>query len=590
MTKEEFYLLNYYYKKSKDENYSSILFTKDFCDKEETKYKLFDLGYIDSVNKSGKITEKGLEILQPYKVDNAIIMAAGASVRCIPLSLEKPKGLFEIRGEKLIERLIKQLIESGIEDITIVLGYKKEMFFYLKDKFGVKFIFNDLYNRKNNIETLYKARDELKNTYICACDNYFVKNPFESYEYDSFYAGINIDKRLNEIYVECDKNGKIIDLNKGNDGGTILRGHSFWKREFCKKFIDIVEKDKGIGIYDDQFWEWLYKDNIENLPPMYLKKYEKNSIYEFDYFEELREFDKEYQIDAKCKVLNNIKAVFKCNEIDIVNFRNIEEGMTNKSFLFNIDGIDYIYRHPGDGTESIINRKNEKISLEFAKKYKFDPTYVYMNPEEGWKISIYIPEFREPNYDSWEDSCKIIKKMQKLHSEKIEVDYGMKPFEDSLEMEKILIKKDKHSFDEFVNLKTKIKKIYDMTKNDGVKKCFCHGDTYKPNWMILPDDEVVLIDWEYSGYSDPGIDVGYYIVDAKYDFEQAKKFIRKYLGKEYTEKTEFHFMGYVAIIAYYWFVWALYREACGAVMGEALFDWYQAAVKYSNYLIQEDIK
>lgn len=42
--------------------------------------------------------------------------------------------------------------------------------------------------------------------------------------------------------------------------------------------------------------------------------------------------------------------------------------MTNISFIFNIDGVDYIYRHPGDGTESIINRKNEKKSLILAKK------------------------------------------------------------------------------------------------------------------------------------------------------------------------------------------------------------------------------
>jgi len=28
--------------------------------------------------------------------------------------------------------------------------------------------------------------------------------------------------------------------------------------------------------------------------------------------------------------------------------------------------------------------------------------------------------------------------------------------------------------------------------------------------------------WEYSGFSDPGIDVGYYIVDAMYDIKKQK--------------------------------------------------------------------
>lgn len=37
------------------------------------------------------ITQKGLEALKPYAVDNAIIMAAGLSSRFAPISYEKPK-------------------------------------------------------------------------------------------------------------------------------------------------------------------------------------------------------------------------------------------------------------------------------------------------------------------------------------------------------------------------------------------------------------------------------------------------------------------------------------------------------------------
>ena len=103
--------------------------------------------------------------------------------------------------------------------------------------------------------------------------------------------------------------------------------------------------------------------------------------------------------------------------------------------------------------------------------------------------------------------------------------------------------------------------------------------------MFKPDGEVILIDWEYSGYSDPGIDVGYYIVDAMYEFDEAERFIKEYLQENYNETTKFHFMAYTAIIAYYWFVWAMYRESCGAVMGEALDNWRIMAEKYVDYLL-----
>ena len=152
-------------------------------------------------------------------------------------------------------------------------------------------------------------------------------------------------------------------------------------------------------------------------------------------------------------------------------------------------------------------------------------------------------------------------------------------------MESLLLGKDKDCFKKYEALKEKIQILYQKTLGDGVEKCFCHGDTYKPNWMIQPDDTVILIDWEYSGYSDPGIDVGYYIVDAMYDFETAKTFIREYLQENVTEKMMFHYMAYTAIIAYYWFVWALYRESCGAVMGDALENWHAMAEKYADYLL-----
>ena len=219
-----------------------------------------------------------------------------------------------------------------------------------------------------------------------------------------------------------------------------------------------------------------------------------------------------------------------------------------------------------------------------AKEIGIDPTYVYADVNEGWKISIFIPEFREPDYESFEDSKKIITVLKKLHASDVKMDYGMKPWEDSLKMEDLLKEKNPDCFKTYELLKENIKKLYETTINDGVKKCFCHGDTYKPNWMIRPDGTVILIDWEYSGFSDPGIDVGYYIVDAMYDFDEAERFIAEYLdGKS---EHRFHFMAYVAIIAYYWFVWALYRESCGAVMGDSLENWRIMAEKYADYLLK----
>ena len=93
-----------------------------------------------------------------YKVDNAIIMAAGTSSRFAPLSYEMPKALIEVKGDILIERQIRQLQQAGIRQIIVVVGYKKEQFEYLNNKFGVVIVENEEYLSRNNNGSIYAAK------------------------------------------------------------------------------------------------------------------------------------------------------------------------------------------------------------------------------------------------------------------------------------------------------------------------------------------------------------------------------------------------------------------------------------------------
>ncbi len=455
------------------------------------------------------------------------------------------------------------------------------MYYYLKEKYGIKFILNPSFQIKNNIESIRLAKDILGDSYVCSCDDYFVVNPFNATEDHSFYAGLQVGYKTNEMYVDLGADGRILGMEKGRSSGRILLGHSFWTKDFCTKFLELAEADRSPGKYNSYFWEWLVKDNLQILPPFYFKEYPFGSIHEFDFFEELRDFDKSYVFNSNSKIISNIKSVFYCADEDIVAFRCINEGLTNTSFIFRIGGEDYIYRHPGEGTEKIINRRNERTSLEHAKALGIDPTYIFMDVNEGWKISKYVPAFREPEYSSFEDSKRVIKVMRQLHSSPVKVDYGLLPWEDARDIEFLLKTKDPSCFEPYEELKDRIGRLYESTLGDGVQKCFCHGDTYRHNWMFEPTGNVILIDWEYSGESDPGIDVGYYIVDAMYSYDDARAFIREYLQDNWTAQLERHYLIYTALIAYYWFVWAMYRESCGANMGESLNNWLDMARLYS---------
>ena len=170
-----------------------------FNSKEEISQIMNDLickGFIAD----GKLTEKAYEEMEPCKVDNAIILAAGGAAKNSKSLYSLPKGLYVKNGEPLIERQIRQLQEAGIKDITIVLGYRQELYLYLEKKFGVK-LSNTPAIEKGNVVTLNAVKDRLNRTYICSCDNYFVENPFSLYEYDSFHSTVFKNDCIHEVQI-----------------------------------------------------------------------------------------------------------------------------------------------------------------------------------------------------------------------------------------------------------------------------------------------------------------------------------------------------------------------------------------------------
>lgn len=548
-----------------------------------TLKELKNKGFLDNIS----ITKAGIQSLKPYKVDNAIILAAGTSSRFVPLSYNSPKALLNVKGEVLIEREIRQLQEAGIQEIYVVLGYKKEMLFYLEEKFNVKLIINPYYMEKNNLTTLELAKKYICNSYICCSDQYFVSNPFKNYVYSSFYGYNTTTKSKRGLFITVGSHDNIIKAKTKQSTGKYLTGPTYWNNEFSDSFMKLVTKHNLIGDYDNTYWEHLYADNVTSLPKLIAKANPTEEVFEFNSIDELREFDSNYIDDINSKILFNICSVFKCKQSDIHDFKTIKKGLTNTSFIFTLFDQKYVYRHPGEGTSEIINRKHEYTSLTLAKQNNIDPTFLSMNPEEGWKISKYISNIREPDYRSKHDCQKVISTLQKLHALPVKLDWFFKPYEDALELERFIQKKEPIKMAGYDELKANISTLYKTISKNDDSFCLCHCDTYAPNWMINDEDEIYLIDWEYSAMSHPGVDVGYFMVDGEYTIKEANDFLKMYLGDRFCEDSFFTYLAWASIDAFYWFVWALYKESCGEVMGEALYRWYKMSKKYSDYLINK---
>lgn len=293
-----------------------------------------------------------------YNVDNAIIMAAGVSSRFAPLSYEKPKALITVNGEVLIERQIRQLREVGINEIVVVVGYKKEQFYYLKEKFGVIIVENPEYNTRNNNASIYVAQKYIHNSYICSADNYFTQNPFTKMINDSFYSVVYSNGKTDEWCVDVDNNEYITGIKIGGENSWYMLGHVFWSEKFSEKFLEILNDEYNLPETKNLLWESIYINHIDELK-MKVKNYDDNYIFEFDTLDELRKFDKSYINDTKSKILKKIAKQNNCIESDIVDVSVIkdEKGINAIGFQYKINNEKYSY-YFSDVTEGNNNEQN----------------------------------------------------------------------------------------------------------------------------------------------------------------------------------------------------------------------------------------
>ena len=253
-------------------------------------------GLVEEREKSIVITKKGIDLLEPYRVKRAIILAAGFGSRMMPATKDRPKPMVTVNGTRIIDTLIDSLVKKGIRDITIVRGYKKDCFEELYAKYPfVSFIDNDMYSSTNNISSMMLALDLLKDgCYLCEADLY-ISNPnvIAKYQYSS-----NI---LGSYSLETDdwsfkmKDGFISDYQKGNTYCYNYYGISFWTAEDCNKLREDFAKVWDMDGGKDYFWEFiplvLCKENYQ----VEIRPCAKQDIIEIDNYHELALLDSSYK-------------------------------------------------------------------------------------------------------------------------------------------------------------------------------------------------------------------------------------------------------------------------------------------------------
>jgi len=546
------------------------------------------LGTVNSTLKSlqeeglvedGKPSASGMEGLAPYKVDNAVILAAGLSSRFAPISYEKPKGVLKVRGEVLIERQIEQLREAGIEDITVVVGYKKEYFFYLRKKYGVTLVNNDEYASRNNNGSLWRVRERLGNTYVCSSDDYFTQNPFDAYVFKAYYSAQYAGGETKEWCMETGAGGRITKVAVGGSDSWYMLGHVYFDRAFSDCFVKILEAEYDRPETTDMLWEDLYVEHIKELD-MVLRPYPAGVINEFDSLDELRAFDPHFLENVDSEIFDNIVAVLGCSKAEIHDVYPLKQGLTNLSCHFATNDGEYVYRHPGIGTELLINRAGEVAAQKVAKELGIDETFIHEDPERGWKISHFIPDCRNLDPHDPAQVARAMRMARSLHESGVAVETTFDFYQEAKRYESLLLEKGPIDIPGYAEDATDADALEAFVVADGAPTCLCHNDFFMLNFLIDKADKYYLIDWEYSGMSDYANDFGTFCVCCQLSPEEVDAALEAYFGRKPTRAERAHNLAHIALAGWCWYLWSLLKEAEGDFVGEWLYIYYNYGREY----------
>ena len=539
------------------------------------------LGYIND----RAITRSGREALDPYRVTGAVIMAAGTSSRFAPISYERPKGTLKVRGEILVERQIRQLHEAGITNITMVVGYKKEYFFYLADKYGVTIVVNREYATRNNNGSLWLVKDLLDNTYVCSSDDDFTTNPLEPYVYKAYYSANFVKGPTPEWCIKVGPADRITGATVGGADAWVMLGHVYFDRAFSEQFRAVLERVYSLPETASKLWEAIYLDHIKAFD-MVIRRYPEGVIHEFDSVDELRSFDPLFMENVDSEVFDHIAATLHCAKSDIRDFYPLKQGITNLSCHFAVGDAEYVYRHPGIGTEKIVNRGAEFAALRLAAKLGIDDTFVAGDPGSGWKISHFVCGVRNLDVTRDEELRSAMEMDRALHSSGQVLDRCFDFIAEADRYEGLLKQFGPIDVPGFEELRDKVARLKAFADADGFEVVPSHNDFFPPNFLVAPDGAISLIDWEYAGMSDVAADFGTMVVcTPEMTRERARAALEFYLGRVPTQHEERHFFAYEVFAGWCWYVWALVKEAEGDDVGEWLYTYYSHATRTLDALL-----
>lgn len=201
----------------------------------------------------------------------AIILAAGMGKRLKELTDGNTKCMVKVNGVSMIERMLSQLDRLNLERIVLVVGYRgQQLIDYIQTltvKTRIEYVNNEIYDKTNNIYSLYMAKE------------YLLEDDTLLLESDLIFEDALLEKIVEDPYPSL---ALVAKYESWMDGTVVTLGEDRSIKQFLGKkefvFEDIPKYYKTVNIYkfSQSFSETHYVPFLE----AYCKALGHNEYYE----------------------------------------------------------------------------------------------------------------------------------------------------------------------------------------------------------------------------------------------------------------------------------------------------------------------
>ena len=238
-------------------------------------------------------------------------------------------------------------------------------------------------------------------------------------------------------------------------------------------------------------------------------------------------------------------------------------GMTNHSYkVTRADGQEYLVRLPGDGTEELINRFDERKSTELACRLEIDAELLYFG-DDGTKVMRFI-ENPQPMGEAVMRETDNIRKaamlFHRLHTCGEDTGVRFEVFEMTESYEQIIRAHDVSLYDDYPDIRQAVFQIKQETDaRFGTQRVPCHNDSLMGNWVLSGSGRLYLIDWEYSGMNNPMWDLACLSIEADYTETEDNYLLEAYDGKRPDADEAKRFVAHKLYVDLLWALWGKTR-------------------------------